>query len=222
MGGSQGQWPNELELGSTEIFDPATQTWTEAAGLPEPRTGATAFPMADGKILMFGGGQRVPSQSGLVSLSTTDTYDATAGVWQSAPPLPGPALVFGFSDYTTTVLSDGSVLGIGLLGDSAALLDPARTAWRSTTATAPAEPIASVLPNGSVLVVGTNIYAGGPSHATVYDPTQDKWTPTVRPSGWYYGGTLTPLGDGSVLAVSGTRAVGGQGAERYVLRQPSP
>jgi hypothetical protein len=79
-----------------------------------------------------------------------------------------------------------------------------------------------VLPNGNVLVVGTDIYAVGPSYAAVYDPTHDTWMPTVRPSGGYYGGAATLLLDGSVLVVSGSNAVGGGTAERYVIRQPVP
>jgi hypothetical protein len=104
------------------------------------------------------------------------------------------------------------------------LLNPAHTAWGSTApALAAAEPIASILPNGNALVVGTDVYAVGPSYAAVYDPTHDSWMPTVRPSGWYYGGTATLLLDGSVLTVSGSLggAIGAT-AERYVLREPTP
>ena len=220
MGGAQGQWPNETALSSTEIFDPSTEKWTQAAGLSGPRTEPTAFLMADARSLMFGGAWWSPTQSGLTWLSTAETYDAAAGIWGAAPSLPGASLVFGFSDYAAIVLSDGSVLGIGLPGAGAAVINPARTAWRSTAAPMQpmAEPIVSMLPNGNVLVVVTDVYAAGPSQATVYDPTHDTWTRTVTPSGWYYGGTATLLVDGSVLAVSGS---GRRGAERYVMRQPS-
>ncbi len=219
VGGTHGDSPNDVAHASAELFDPTTETWTPAAPLSTPRIAPHAVPMLDGAIVVFGGGNWLPTQAGLLWQSTAEAYDPALGVWQPAPSLPNQSLLFGFSRGTAALLADGSLLGVGLPGvaSSAALLDPARSEWRETAPAAPslAEPIACPLPNGKVLVVSTDLHAVDPSRASVYDPIHDTWTPTLSPAGWYYGGTLTPLLDGSVLALSPN------GAERYVLHAPS-
>ncbi len=221
VGGAQGEWPNEGALASAEIFDPTMQEWTPAASLSGPRTNATASSMTDGAILVLGGASLVP-QAGFGWLSTAQTYDAAKGIWQAAPSLPGALFETTPSQHTATVLPDGSLLVVGIPGGvpgpGAALLNPARTAWQETAPMPELPfPVTSLLPNGSVLVVWTDVYESGPSHAVVYDPEHDSWTATQNPAGWYYGGTATLLVDGSVLVVSG--GLGGT-AERYVITEP--
>lgn len=225
MGGSRGADLVE-GLSSTEIFDPIVGTWTQAADLSGARIKPSASRMLDGTVLVFGGGRRLPSQSGLLYDSTAELYDPMVFAFRAAPSLPGALLLLGFSNSATTILLDGSVLGIGVPGvdTGTALLDSARTTWRTIEGEgAPPEPIASLLPNGSVLVLGTNLYEGGPSRASIYDPTHGTWIPTARPSGWYLGGTATQLLDGSVLVVSGPHLTEESSiAERYVSRRPIP
>jgi hypothetical protein len=49
-------------LQTTEIYDPASDTWTAGPPLLEPRQGGTAVTLADGSVLVFGGYGGVPGE----------------------------------------------------------------------------------------------------------------------------------------------------------------
>ncbi len=54
-----GQQNNGIRLGSCEIYDPATDTWTPTASLSRPRIYHTATVLANGKALVVGGGSGI-------------------------------------------------------------------------------------------------------------------------------------------------------------------
>ena len=206
-------------------YDPATGRWRAsgdtaatlaartptpaAVGVPvaapaAPHTGGTATSLADGRVLLVGGGE--VAAPGVA----VEWYDPAAGRWASAAPLPEPR-----AGHTATLLPDGRVLvvggetaGGGLAG--AALYDPRADTW--TVVAPPPAPAsghtATLLRDGRVLVVGGR-GADGAGHrlpladAALYDPAANRWAATTRLSVARAGHTATLLADGRVLLVGG-------------------
>jgi hypothetical protein len=121
--------------------------------------------------------------------------------------------------HTATLLPDGTVLVVGGNGDgsepgqlaTAELFDPGSGRWTPTGSMAKARAghTATLLPDGTVLVVGGGgedmPLEGGPRSATaeVYDPSSGKWTATGTMIEARKGFTATLLPDGTVLVAGG-------------------
>lgn len=86
-----------------EIFDPATQTWSQGKPLPGASRDHAGIAVLGGKIHVFGG--RINDFSDL--LDRHDVYDPATDTWTSAAPLPRPRSAGAF-----TVL-DGLVIYVG-------------------------------------------------------------------------------------------------------------
>ncbi len=86
LGGQRGQDAASVTQTSVHSWDPATNTWTEVAGLPLARghiSGAT-FVM-DGRIIVAGG----EPKHGVRTANVT-AYDPMSNVWTELTPLPAP------------------------------------------------------------------------------------------------------------------------------------
>lgn len=86
-------------LGSAEVFDPATRTWTVTGTLPAPRCGADGVLLHDGRVLVVGGATSNFQQA---YVNDTVLYDASTGRWS-----PAGSTVSGAS--APSVLADGRV-----------------------------------------------------------------------------------------------------------------
>jgi N-acetylneuraminic acid mutarotase len=73
---------SDHSVGTHEVYDPASDTWTRLAPMPTSRNHLGAAVVA-GKIHVVGG--RVP---GNMELTTHEIYDRETGRWASGPPLP--------------------------------------------------------------------------------------------------------------------------------------
>src|SRR5438093_700005 len=70
-------------IGSAEVYDPATNSWTSAGSLATPRAtfgGAVLLP--SGKVIVSGG-----ITNGNVLLSSTEIYDPVSNSWSAGPSL---------------------------------------------------------------------------------------------------------------------------------------
>jgi hypothetical protein len=105
----------EVELASAEIFNPATGTWTQTAGIGQARSRHTLTLLDNGKVLLAGGTDSVfiSEFSGCQfnPLKDTRVFDPSTGRW-SAPGSMGNAR----ADHTATLLVDGRVLVAGTSG----------------------------------------------------------------------------------------------------------
>jgi N-acetylneuraminic acid mutarotase len=79
-----GAWSSQVISGS-EAYDPATNTWTDIAPLPEPRYLVRACTGRDGLIYIFGG-----RDINAIQVDTVYIYDSVANRYETITQLPAP------------------------------------------------------------------------------------------------------------------------------------
>jgi hypothetical protein len=199
---------------TSEIFDPATETFGTSGSMSGSREAHTATLLPNGKVLVAGGlGHAAPDHIGFMSV-----YRASAEVWDSAT---GAFTMTGNMstarvDHTAVGLRDGRVLVAGGSAGSGAMVsaelyDPDTGAftltgamqtprvWLPDGAAAPhAGDHAFLLTNGQVLIIG------GDSANTMelYDPTSGAFT-GLAPLPFAQGTRFVQLPDRRLIAVSG-------------------
>ncbi|MGF6792797.1 Kelch repeat-containing protein [Paraburkholderia sp. 35.1] len=192
---------NKRALTSAELYDPASDTWSQTGNLVVPRDLHTATLLPNGKVLVVGG----YNNGGGSSQSSAELYDPATGTWSQTG-----SMSQARDSHTATLLPNGKVLVAGGEGNagllsSAELYDPATGTWSQTgnLVVARQQHTATLLPNGKVLVAGGAGSGGRLSSAELYDPATGTWSQTgsmgqVRN---IYAATLLP--DGKVLAAGG-------------------
>jgi Ca2+-binding RTX toxin-like protein len=185
--------PIQISLTSTELYDPATGTWstcddaTATATCPGPlaiaRFGPTSVTLNSGRALVIAGqafdGTRIAS---------VEEYDPTTGHW-------GPTGFLGArrTTHQTTLLADGKVLVAGGFGPDAQgtlvpqgeVYDPATRRWAFTAPMiVPRQsPTMTLLADGRVLVTGGRD-AGGSAirQSELFTPTPPPVPPAPAPA----------------------------------------
>jgi len=92
-------------LRSVEMYDPATNTWTERAPLPTPRQAMGADLGADGRIYVVGG---APSYMHPKPMDVVEIYDPEKDTWETGPPL-----VYPRRSHAVVATPDGKIYAIG-------------------------------------------------------------------------------------------------------------
>ena len=172
------------------MYDPATQTWSDTGGLNVQRDWPTATLLANGKVLVAGGGVAyVPLPPPFL--------DAHPDL---RPPY-SPAMIF--RSYFPT--------------NTAELYEPATGAWTLTGNLFEARYLhtATLLPNGRVLVAD-GLYCvpfeydecDVKKSAEVYEPATGAWSFTDTPKLARVGHTSTRLPNGKVLVAGGQGSAG--------------
>jgi hypothetical protein len=138
----------------TELYDPATESWTSTGRLHIGRFDHTAALLADGKVLVVGG---YSIHSGV--LGCTELYDPATGLWTSGERNGRRTHWFD----TETLLTDGTLLlvggRVGFGSDSYAEIfsyDEGGKHWRLVGELNYARygHTATLLQNGSLLIAG--------------------------------------------------------------------
>lgn len=201
----------DIALDSAELYEPSTNAFSATGPLTTARGLHTATLLADGRVLIAGGGPAswVSPVGGY--LSSVELYDPRTGTFSNAG-----SMTTTREDHTATLLADGRVLIVGGndVGDhtvaSAELYDPTTGTFTPTgsMATARGFHTATLLADGRVLVAGGDPAAWTDSaflaSAEIYDAKTGKFTPTGSMAFGRFEATATLLSDGRVLITGGT------------------
>jgi N-acetylneuraminic acid mutarotase len=169
-----GGWDYTSNLTSAEIYNPDTDSWSDAGNMSSEHYTAQAVTLQDGKVLVISG------FTGAFNTETCDLFDPQTATWSS-----GGFLAYGRSSFTATLLQDGRVLVAGGFNGSENLkyceiYDPASNSWSLTDSleTGRSYHTGSLLPDGRVLVVGGfNPDAGFQlASAELFDPQTNTWS----------------------------------------------
>ncbi len=188
---------------------PPVGQWRTAAEMSERREYAGGVRLKDGRILAVSG-----HPLGGKSIASAELYDPAAGTWSNT----GPLRHERNSGNRAVLLHDGRVLLAGGHNNrgvvaGAELFDPATGKWTDAGAlSVPRDPIATVLADGRVLMVGgIDWYIGdGKTYAVaeLFDPATGSWTVTGSTSAPRNEQRQVLLNDGRVLAIGGYDAQG--------------
>jgi N-acetylneuraminic acid mutarotase len=198
-----------LAAHSTEVFDPLTGTFSEAAEMNTTHTvGQAQLTFSNGKVFVCGGqsaalivgGNGVP-EAGYSPITDTETFDPAANVWTTVANMNAAR-----SGHTATLLQSGKVLAVG--GEdsggnainSVEIYDPVADTWTSAASLNAARfgHTAILLNDGTVLVMG-----GGTNTNEIYDPATNTWKAVANLLTSRYGYTVTLLSNGKVLITGG-------------------
>ena len=209
-GGGDFNVVRSVVFASTLMFDPATNSWSAAAPMPNAHDEHAQVTLPDGRVLVFGG---FASNDDLVNDAADDhveLYDPARGTWT-----PGATAPNFMARGTATLLNDGSVLIAGgsssnTLRNVAMRYFPATNRWRDAGGFTDArrEQAAALLPNGKVLIAGGDGDARGDAiaSASLYDPAANRWTAVAPMATPREDATATTLPNGKVLVVGGESA----------------
>jgi hypothetical protein len=92
---------------TAEIFDPATQTFTEVGSMETPRADAAALLLPDGRVLVTGGTR--PAGAFLEDHLSAEVFDPATGGWTTWP----VEMTFSHAQHSMVDLLDGRYLIAG-------------------------------------------------------------------------------------------------------------
>ena len=197
-------------LAKSNVFDPATGSWTSTGNLGTPRDTHSATLLPGGQVLIAGGTNVTSRSSGDYRsdmLASAEIYDSSTGVWNRTADLSAAR-----SGHSATLLQDGKVLIAGgsiggplvlasaeLYGDFVpGTIVPAFTGSWYDPAQSGHGLFVEVLPNNlflaawltfnpagteQVWIVGVGDYSGNTAKInSVVQPTGGRWIPNFDPT----------------------------------------
>lgn len=187
------------DTASVETYDPKTRKFSSNGSLVEPRSGAEALLLDDGRVLVYGG----------LFDSTIEIYDPAKRASVVVKPPAGMKELP--TDPTVVKIADGKVLIAGGTYDQEAstsnvtlIFDPASGGFSDGPLMAKPRQgaTATLLDDGRVLIAGGDYYEGYYGHtnsnAELIDPSHPLSQATLLPS-QHYPDSSTLLSDGRVL-----------------------
>lgn len=205
-------------LNSAELYNPATDAFTEIGNLTSARTGASATLLGTGKVLVAGGSSDGTANGALNSAELFDPAGNSGAGTFTAVAGSNPTLAAGRWQPEAALLLSGKILVAGGQDaggalTSADLYDPVADSFtpsNQSMSQARANGSAVALPNGTVLLAG-----GTTSQAVdLYDADSDRFDTTGSLAQSDNGLVSTLLNNGDVL-VAGLTTAPASDAELY-------
>lgn len=203
---------------AAQTTTPAGQ-WSQTGRLPVAMSSHTATCLADGQILVVGGGA---SSAGITNATNAAAlYDPATGKWT-----PTGKMLTKRAGHTASLLPDGRVLVVGgeysvvrfpnvtnYFLNTAEIYNPATRKWTraaSMLSSARSGHTATTLADGRILVTGGmaawwhRIRRGSwTAGAEIYNPSSGKWTSAGNLSSAKSGHAAALLSDGRVMVTGG-------------------
>jgi hypothetical protein len=189
-------------VSSTELYDPATGTWSQTGALKQGRNRLACTRLPNGKVMAVGGLYYVNTSE----LSSYELYDPATGIWT----LGSTYMTASRRSHSAILLNDGRVAVLGGTGwngatnlaTSVELFDPVTSTWSAGGSLTVARLYGAVarLDDGRILVAGGT---DAPTSAELYDPSTLSSTPTGAMAQGRNYFTLTRFEPNRVLAVGG-------------------
>ena len=206
-GGYKGNGYYDTEsFNTTELYDPATGTWSTAAPLITPRDKHSALLLPDGRVLVVGG-ESTTSPGGIQQRTfptAAEIYTPATNSWESIDALRKGRIAPGLV-YLTRGPNAGKVLVVNGCVDNPCTVEILDLASHTTIPAASTIRTyntvgfsALMLTDGRVFVIDSGASAG-----EVYDSTTNNWTSTPSLENAYNAHPPTLLADGRVLTGSG-------------------
>ncbi len=190
-------------LDTTELYDPAKQTFTSSGRMSTRRVGPAAALLHDGRVLIAGGWSEGPTD-------TAEVYDPATGKFS-----PLPSMTSRRARPLATTLPDGRVLITGgTRGEdreglrAAEIFDPATNKFSAIGDMKDGRIMhtATLLQDGAVLITGGMGDRDVVASAELFDPKTNRFTPVAPMKLARYKHTAQLLADGRVLIAGGSDA----------------
>lgn len=193
-----------LTFDTTEIFDPASETWSHGPTMAVGRQMHTATRLPDGSVLFVGGLSDAGGNSSAERFDPRTRRFSPAGAMKSVRWLHSASVLPQGRDQGQVLVAGGYDASGSMAGT--ALYDPATNAWRAGPAMGSAHHnhTATTLRSGAVLVSGGIGKEPGPPPAQLYDPAAGTWSGVPAVKAERYNHTSTLLPNGSLLVVGGS------------------
>ncbi len=193
-------------IGSAEIYDPATATFSPTGTLAQPRLAFRLDVLPDGRVVATGG---AAENRGLTSV---ELFDPATGAWSKGPELVGQRLYHASAVLgAELVVVGGKIANVAPL-TTTDLLGADAAAWRRGKSVNEPRTGAKLVPLPSgrgLLVAGNNqMTHEALADARLYDAARDAWTPITPLARGRYSHVVVPLLDGTVVVVGGRDDMG--------------
>jgi subtilisin family serine protease len=186
--GNPGSGPTYPASYTSELYDPATGTWSATSPMVHPHVVTRATLLPSGKVLLAGGGN-----AGTDTSVEAELYDPATGTWTATA-----NTHYLYRNTLATLLPNGTVLIVagGFGEDKCELYAPAHGTWTETGALEPAcwPDTTTLLRDGKVLLTG-EVYQDGQylPVVEVYDPATGGWNAIGLMTSARVGSTATLL-----------------------------
>ena len=205
-----------VQLASTEIYDPAADSWVPGPTLPFGQSAFRAAAVGD-TIYTFGG-----ASAEQAAIDTVQALDTKTNQWRTLAPLPAPLVGHAVAESAGTIYvlggsSQGNVVG------TAYAYTPATNVWRALAPLpTPRDNLAAAVLGGKVFALGGSVNGVVSTVVEVYDPATGNWAsaPALLGAMSDFGATTY---DGRIHTMqNGVQQVFDPRANKWVTDSPMP